>query len=196
MLPTKALKITIKVPRGTKAGDTVAKKAQAAAQAAVNEYGDIFSTVAKLNAQGIAITVEELLGRRSAKPASPVKKKKKKTRKKIGRKKVARRKVGRKKAGRRKVSKVARRKVGRKKAPRRAAAAVRKAAAAPKKRKSKRTVLSDEQRKALTDRLRAGATAAKAAAEFGVSTATVNNIKRAAGLTKPRAKKAAKKSGE
>lgn len=165
------MKITVKAPRGTRPGDTVVKKAQAAAQAVMNEYGPVYAAVADLGAEGISITVEELLKRRGEKAKGP---RKKATRKKASRKKAARKKAASKKASTKKVA--------------------RKPKAAPKKakRKSRRTVLSAEQRQALTDRLKAGATAAKAAAEFGVSTATVNNIKRAAGLTKPRGKKKAK----
>lgn len=170
MASTKSMNISVKAPRGTKPGDTVVKKAQAAAQAVMNEYGPLYAAVAGLSARGISITVEELLSRRGAKSTGP--RKAKATRKKAGRKKAARKKVARKTA-----------------APK---AAAPKTKAAPKKakRKSRRTVLTTEQRQSLTDRLKAGATAAKAAAEFGVSTATVNNIKRAAGLTKPRDKQA------
>jgi len=50
----------------------------------------------------------------------------------------------------------------------------------------KRTVLTPAQKKQVEARLKSGATAAAVATEFGVSTATVNNIKRSAGLTKPR----------
>lgn len=50
----------------------------------------------------------------------------------------------------------------------------------------KRTVLTSAQKKQVETRLKSGATAAVVASEFGVSTATVNNIKRSAGLTKPR----------
>lgn len=50
----------------------------------------------------------------------------------------------------------------------------------------KRTVLTSAQKKQVEARLKSGATAAAVATEFGVSTATVNNIKRSAGLTKPR----------
>lgn len=51
----------------------------------------------------------------------------------------------------------------------------------------KRTVLTAAQKKQVEARLKSGSTAAAVASEFGVSTATVNNIKRSAGLTKPRA---------
>ena len=50
----------------------------------------------------------------------------------------------------------------------------------------KRTVLTAAQRKQVISDLKGGATAAATASKFGVSTATVNNIKRSAGLTKSR----------
>ncbi len=52
--------------------------------------------------------------------------------------------------------------------------------------RSKRTVLTAAQKKEVAAALKSGATAAAVADQFGVSTATVNNIKRSAGLTKPR----------
>ena len=50
----------------------------------------------------------------------------------------------------------------------------------------KRVVLSDAQRKALIAELKAGATVAAAAESYGISTATVMNIKKAAGIVKKR----------
>lgn len=50
----------------------------------------------------------------------------------------------------------------------------------------KRTVLTEDQKNQVVVSLKSGSTAAVVATEFGVSTATVNNIKRSAGLTKPR----------
>lgn len=52
--------------------------------------------------------------------------------------------------------------------------------------RSKRTVLTAAQKKQVAADLKSGSTAAAVAEKFGVSTATVNNIKRSAGLTKPR----------
>lgn len=52
--------------------------------------------------------------------------------------------------------------------------------------KGKRTVLTPAQKSQVEARLKSGATANAVAKEFGVSSATVNNIKRSAGLTKPR----------
>ncbi len=183
MLPTKPMRITVKAPRGIKFGDVAVKKAQAAAQAVVDHFGSLYKSVADLNAQGISITLEELLSRSGAKAKAPTKRKKARRKPKVSKRKAA--------AKRKAVAK-----------PK--AEATPKAAAKPKvaskpkarrkksKGKSRRTVLSADQRKSVTDRLQAGATAAKVAAEFGVSPATVNNIKRAAGLTKPRRKVAKK----
>ena len=72
-----------------------------------------------------------------------------------------------------------------------------KAPKAPKARKGKkgrrtRVVLTAEQRAKALEKLKAGNTAGAVAKEFGVSMATVNIMKRAAGLTKPRAKKVKK----
>ena len=69
-----------------------------------------------------------------------------------------------------------------------------KARKARKGRKGRRTrvVLTAEQRAKALEKLKAGDTAGSVAKEFGVSMATVNIMKRAAGLTKPRAKKAKK----
>ncbi len=54
--------------------------------------------------------------------------------------------------------------------------------------KRKRIVLDDEQRQALIDEMASGGLkVAQAAAKYGISTATVMNIKTAAGLTKKRA---------
>lgn len=59
---------------------------------------------------------------------------------------------------------------------------------ARKKSASKRTrvVLDDAQKSALVEDLKNGAKVAAAAAKYGISTATVMNIKTAAGLTKSR----------
>ncbi|WP_269523363.1 hypothetical protein [Coraliomargarita parva] len=54
--------------------------------------------------------------------------------------------------------------------------------------KRKRIVLSAAQRKSLIAELKAGAKIAEAADKYGISTATVMNIKTAAGLTKSRSK--------
>ncbi len=69
-----------------------------------------------------------------------------------------------------------------------------KARKARKGRKGRRTrvVLTAEQRAKALEKLKAGDTAGSVAKEFGVSMATVNIMKRAAGLTKPRAKKTKK----
>lgn len=69
-----------------------------------------------------------------------------------------------------------------------------KARKARKGRKGRRTrvVLTSEQRAKALEKLKAGDTAGTVAKEFGVSMATVNIMKRAAGLTKPRAKKVKK----
>lgn len=69
-----------------------------------------------------------------------------------------------------------------------------KARKARKGRKGRRTrvVLTAEQRAKALEKLKAGDTAGSVAKEFGVSMATVNIMKRAAGLTKPRAKKVKK----
>ncbi len=86
-------------------------------------------------------------------------------------------------------------------APKAAAAApTAKAPKAPKARKARkgrkgrrtRVVLTSEQRAKALEKLKAGDTAGTVAKEFGVSMATVNIMKRAAGLTKPRAKKVKK----
>jgi len=61
-----------------------------------------------------------------------------------------------------------------------------------RKRRRSRAVLTAEQRAKALEQLKAGATAGAVAKEFGVSMATVNIMKRAAGLTKPRAKKGKK----
>jgi hypothetical protein len=53
----------------------------------------------------------------------------------------------------------------------------------------KRVVLNDAKKKALVADLKAGAKATEAAKKYGVSHATAMNLKRAAGLTKPRATK-------
>ena len=177
MLPTKPMRITVKAPRSIKLGDVAVKKAQAAAQAVVDHFGSLYESVAELNARGISITLEELLSRGGAKAKAPTKRKKARRKSKVSKRKAA----AKPKA---------------EATPK--AAAKPKAASKPKARrkkskgKSRRMVLSADQRKSVTDRLQAGATAAKVAAEFGVSPATVNNIKRAAGLTKPRGKPAKK----
>ena len=62
----------------------------------------------------------------------------------------------------------------------------RRGASAGKTKKGTRTVLTAAQKKQVAARLKSGATAAAVADEFNVSTATVNNIKRSAGLTKKR----------
>lgn len=49
-----------------------------------------------------------------------------------------------------------------------------------------RVVLTDSQRSEITEMLRGGATARAAAEKYGVSSATVNNIKKEAGLVKGR----------
>ena len=53
----------------------------------------------------------------------------------------------------------------------------------------KRVVLTDAQKKAAVAELKKGAKTAAVSKKFGVSSATVMNIKRAAGLTKARGKK-------
>ncbi len=65
-------------------------------------------------------------------------------------------------------------------------------AAAPKAASSsrKRVVLSDARKKALVAELKGGAKATEMAKKYGVSHATVMNLKRSAGLTKPRVQKA------
>ncbi|QQL44973.1 hypothetical protein [Sulfuriroseicoccus oceanibius] len=62
-------------------------------------------------------------------------------------------------------------------------------AAAPKraKKKGKRKKLTAADRAGIIEDLKAGATANATADKFGCSPASVNNIKREAGLTKPRA---------
>ncbi len=55
-----------------------------------------------------------------------------------------------------------------------------------------RIVLTPAQKKQVTKRMKEGATGAQIVQEFGISLATVNNIKKTAGLSKQRA---AKKSG-
>lgn len=57
---------------------------------------------------------------------------------------------------------------------------------ASSKGKRTRVVLDQAQKKALISDLKAGAKVAEAAAKYGVSTATIMNIKKAAGLTKKR----------
>ena len=52
----------------------------------------------------------------------------------------------------------------------------------------KRVVLNDEQKAALIKNLKSGGKVAETAEKYGVSTATVMNLKTAAGLTKPRKK--------
>lgn len=54
------------------------------------------------------------------------------------------------------------------------------------KRKGKRKALTDADRKSIIEELKKGGTASATATKFGFSTATVNNIKRDAGLTKKR----------
>lgn len=55
-----------------------------------------------------------------------------------------------------------------------------------------RIVLNPVQRKQVVKRLKEGATGAQIVQEFGVSLATVNNIKKAEGMSKPRTPKAAR----
>ena len=223
-------KITVKAPRGSKLDDGVVKKAQAAAQAVLDKFGGLYKTVADLNAQGISITLEELLSRHGGKAKAT----RKARRKKIARKSKTTRKKSKGKerrtvltAEQRKsltemlkagatAGKVAvefgvspatvnniKRAAGltkskgatSPKAPPKKVARKSKATRKKSKGKARRTVLTAEQRKNLTERLKAGATAGKVAAEFSVSPTTVKNIKRAAGLIKPR-RKPAKKSAE
>ncbi|MFM8337985.1 MAG: transposase family protein [Opitutaceae bacterium] len=61
-----------------------------------------------------------------------------------------------------------------------------KPAPAPKGERRKRTTVTPELKDAIVQALQAGKTATAVAEECGVSPATVNNIKRAAGLTKKR----------
>ncbi len=58
--------------------------------------------------------------------------------------------------------------------------------ASPGAKKRTRVVLSDAQKQKLIADLKAGAKVSEASAKYGVSTATVMNIKTAAGLTKSR----------
>ena len=60
------------------------------------------------------------------------------------------------------------------------------AAPAAKAERRKRATITPEIKEAVVQALQAGKTTGAVAAECGVSPATVNNIKRAAGLTKPR----------
>jgi transposase len=88
------------------------------------------------------------------------------------------------------------RKAGSAPAPKAAAKAApkakkKKAAAAPKKQRRKRAKVTEEMRKQIAEALAAGGKGAEVAAKFDVSVPTVNNIKKAAGLVKKRAKAAA-----
>lgn len=58
----------------------------------------------------------------------------------------------------------------------------------PRKAKANRgrVVLNDDQRKEITALLKSGSTSRAAAEKYGISTATVNNIKKEAGLVKGR----------
>ncbi|MGH8021042.1 MAG: helix-turn-helix domain-containing protein [Opitutaceae bacterium] len=71
---------------------------------------------------------------------------------------------------------------GRKK--RAVAAAAPKPAASRGRKRRKRTTITPELRKSIESAVRSGKTGAAVAAEFGVSLPTVQNIKRAAGLTR------------
>jgi hypothetical protein len=64
--------------------------------------------------------------------------------------------------------------------------AKKKAAAPAKKAKRTRAKVTDELRAQIVEAVKGGATAAKAAKQFGVSVPTVQNIKKAAGMVKAR----------
>lgn len=77
-------------------------------------------------------------------------------------------------------------------APKRArkakAAGSKKAARGGAKKRAKRTKITDELRAAVVEAAKAGKKGADIAAEFGISIPSLQNIKKAAGLTKPRGK--------
>ena len=58
-------------------------------------------------------------------------------------------------------------------------------------RKSKRARLTPDQKKSIADAIKGGMTGTAASKEFGISLATIQNIKKDFGLVKSRAKKSA-----
>jgi len=133
----RTIKINIKLPSGVTASKDLVDKATKAANDAVSgAIGDLVEAqklAAKLAAEGIQISAEELMSRKTGKTAKSA------------------RKTANKKAGVR-----------------------------------KRVVLTEAKRKKLTADLEAGMKIKDASKKYGVSGATVSNIKTSAGLTKKR----------
>jgi len=64
-----------------------------------------------------------------------------------------------------------------------------KAAAKKVAKRAKRAVITDELKAKVVEAVKAGSKGAEIAAKFGISIPSLQNIKKAAGLTKPRSKK-------
>jgi len=149
--------IELKKPRGIELTKPIIDRAAAAAQSVVDEFSRLAVAQQILKEQGINLSLEEIVALADRPASKP---------------------VARKAAGRPKGAKKAKRA---KKAVKKAVKSRRKG-----KKKSKRVVLTAEQKAELVKTLKGGITAGAAAKQFGVSTATVNNIKKDAGLVKPR----------
>ena len=156
--------ILVTCPAGVKLDKALLKRAKDAAQAIVNESAGTLALQAQLRKLGLVLSLADVAKLQAAKAPAP---------------------------------KAAETPPAPKAAETPPAAKAPKAPKAPKARKGKkgrrtRVVLTAEQRAKALEKLKAGNTAGAVAKEFGVSMATVNIMKRAAGLTKPRAKKVKK----
>lgn len=144
------IKITIKLPAGVVAtkelSDLAKQAAEAAIESTVAELAEAQKLASELAEKGYNITAEEILTRRSAKPAKRTAKKAPKAKKK------AKKTASKKKANGTR----------------------------------KRIVLNEDQRAELSNDLAGGMKIAEASAKYGISTATVMNHKKAAGLIKSR----------
>jgi len=159
--------IEIKSPRGVELTKAIMDRAAAAAQIVIDEFSRLVVARNVLREQGINLSIEDIIaltekrGMKSAVESKEVRVVR--GRKRVGKRALKKRVAPGKKAG----------KVGR-------------AKKAGRKGKGKRVVLSMEQRAEVVEALRGGITAHEVAKQFGVSVATVNNIKKEAGLVKSR----------
>ncbi|MFP4673498.1 MAG: hypothetical protein ACLFO5_02785 [Opitutales bacterium] len=176
------IKLNLKLPAGVSATSELQKRAAKAAQDVVNAAAEYLSEAKELSrqlaAKGIKMSPEELLERKTG--ASNVASVKAATKKVAAKKRSAKKAAGKKVASK----KAAGQKTAVSKSP-----AKKKTKRASARKGRKRVTLSPERRNALIEDLKGDMKIAEATQKYGVSPATVMNIKSAAGLTKARGKK-------
>ena len=158
-MPKRTIKLNLKLPSGVVATKELVDQATQAAKdvidASAQDITEATRTAEDLARRGFDITADELLGRKKSSGGGV---KKSATRKGAATKSAAKGVKGVKGA---KKAKKAKKTGGR-----------------------KRVVLSSEQKSALVNELKDGMKISEATKKYGVSTATVMNVKKAAGLTK------------